>query len=330
MLRISLDTYGREIPCAYRGESYVIRDNGAVCRQHRPNMRRRPRDGQWTFGTPCSHAGYMKISSEAVHRIVATGFHGNAPSKSHVVDHVDTNRRNNRPNNLRWVTRLENILLNPITSRRIIDSYGSIEAFLANPTTPIRGPLEPNFEWMRIVSMDEAQSSLERMLLWAGRDKHGPGEVLGNWVQHRGSLKTKPLLAQEEEPLTKPSLTEGAAQRQWRVPTEFPCCPRPCVHLGLRAYAAALSAGVIFSRNQFGEVLVMENGWTPDGSGLLVMSRMPETAQKHWALAEVTLEDSIFVHANLGSFFGEDGARKSFTLAQGLEWTGGETFDDLC
>jgi hypothetical protein len=101
-------------------------------------------------------------------------------------------------------------------------------------------------------------------------------------------------------------------------------------HLGLRAYATVLSAGDVFSRNQFGEVLVIEKGWTPDGSGLLIISRMPETAQKHWALAEVTLEDSIFVHANLGSFFGEDGARKSFTLAQGLEWTGGETFDDLC
>ena len=330
MQRISLDQYGREVPCIYRGESYAVRDNGAICRQQRPNMRRRLRDGQWTFGTPCNHAGYMKISTESVHRIIATAFHGDAPSKSHVVDHIDTNRRNNRPENLRWVTRLENILLNPITSRRIVDAYGSIEAFLADPTKPSRGPLESNFEWMRTVSPDEARSSLERMLVWARRDERDLGETLGTWVQRRGLIKEEMQLAQEKESGTKPSLTDGAAQRKWQVPTEFPRCPKPGSQSDLQTYAAALSTGDVFSRNQFGDVLVLAKGWTPDGSGLLIMSQMPESTQKHWALAQVTREDGVFVHDNCGSFFMEDGAQKYFTLAQGLEWTGGETFDDYC
>jgi hypothetical protein len=272
----------------------------------------------------------MKISTEAVHRIVATGFHGCAPSKSHVVDHIDTNRRNNRPENLRWVTRLENILLNPITSRRITDAYGSIEAFLADPTKPSNGPLESNFEWMRTVSQDEAQSSLERMLVWARREERASGETLGSWVQRRGSLNEEMRLGTEKAAGTKPSLTEGAAQRKWQVPTEFPCCPEPGSQSDLKTYATALSPGDVFSRNQFGDVLVLAKGWTPDSSGLLIMSQMPERAQKHWALAQVTLEDGVFVHANRGSFFTEDGAQKYFTLAQGLEWTGGETFDDYC
>lgn len=330
MQRISLDQYGREVPCIYREENYAVRDNGAICRQQRPNMRRRPHDGRWTFGTPCNHAGYMKISTEAVHRIVATGFHGCAPSKSHVVDHIDTNRRNNRPENLRWVTRLENILLNPITSRRITDAYGSIEAFLADPTKPSNGPLESNFEWMRTVSSDEAQSSLERMLAWARREEQDPNESLGSWVQRRGSLNAEMQMARENASGTKPSLTEGAAQRKWQVPTEFPRCPGPGSQSDLQTYAAHLSPGEVFSRNQYGDVLVEAKGWTPDGSGLLVMSQMPKGAQKPWALAQVTLEDAVFVHANCGSFFTEDGAQKYFTLAQGLEWTGGETFDDYC
>ena len=50
---------------------------------------------------------------------MATAFHGEPPTKEHVVDHIDTNKQNNRPENLRWVTRLENILLNPITAKRI-------------------------------------------------------------------------------------------------------------------------------------------------------------------------------------------------------------------
>lgn len=330
MQQISPDQFGREVPCAYRGENYIVRDNGAICRQQRPNLRRRLRDGQWTFGTPCQHSGYMKISAEAIHRIVATGFHGDAPSKSHVVDHIDTNRRNNRPENLRWVTRLENILLNPITSRRITDAYGSIEAFLADPSKPGCGPLEPNFEWMRAVSPNEAKSSLERMMAWARRDERGAAETLGSWVQRRGTIKEQPQLVLEKEPLTKPSLTERASQRKWQVPTEFPRCPGHGAQHGLQAYAADLSPGEVFSRNQYGEVLVVAKGWTPEGSGLLILSQMPEGSVKPWALAQITLEDGIFVHANCGSFFEKEGGQKYFTLAQGLEWTGGETFDDYC
>ena len=56
----------------------------------------------------------------------------------YVVDHIDTNRRNNRAENLRWVTRLDNILLNPITCARIVQAFGSLEAFFENPKMCIR------------------------------------------------------------------------------------------------------------------------------------------------------------------------------------------------
>lgn len=330
MRRISPDQFGRQVPCTYRGERYVVRDNGAVCRQQRPNMRQRPQDEKWTFGKPCMTSGYMKVSNHAVHRVVATGFLGEPPSQTHVVDHIDTNRMNNRPENLRWVTRLENILLNPITSRRIIDAYGSIEAFLDNPSKPGRSTLEPNFDWMKTVSSQEAKSSLERMLAWARRDELGSTETLGKWVQRRGLSKERLPVTIEAEPLTKPSLTAGAAQRKWRVPTEFPLCPHPVARDALQAYARALSIGAVFCRNDYGDVLVEGVGWTPDGSGLIVLSLMPPNSLKPWALAQITWEDSIFVHANCGSFFEEEGAQKNFLLAQGREWTGGETIDDFC
>jgi len=51
---------------------------------------------------------------------------------------------------------------------------------------------------------------------------------------------------------------------------------------------------------------------------------------KPWALARVVYKDVVYMHYNEGSFFKEDGATKYFTLAQGLEWTGGEVFDDYC
>lgn len=45
-----------------------------------------------------------------VHVIVCTAFHGPKPSKLHEVGHEDDDRSNNHPNNLRWITRSENMI----------------------------------------------------------------------------------------------------------------------------------------------------------------------------------------------------------------------------
>ena len=44
----------------------------------------------------------------------------------------------------------------------------------------------------------------------------------------------------------------------------------------------------------------------------------------------MSLKTTSFVHVNRGSFFEEQGAYKYWTLAQGLKWSGGDTFDDFC
>ncbi len=52
-------------------------------------------------------------------------------------------------------------------------------------------------------------------------------------------------------------------------------------------------------------------------------------AIKPWSLAQITYESEYYIHKNLGSFFEKEGAKKQFAIAQGLEWEGGDTFDDL-
>ena len=107
--------------CIYKEEHYSVRDNGAVMRHLRDGKKPRRDDGVWTFGVKNPQNGYMMLGQHRVHIIVATAFLGARDSKVYVVDHIDTNRCNNRVENLRWFTRLENALNNEITRNKIID-----------------------------------------------------------------------------------------------------------------------------------------------------------------------------------------------------------------
>lgn len=180
--------FKKESVCVYKDERYSVRDNGAVLRHPFENKRPRPTDNKWTFGKLNTKTGYLEIASVRIHRIVATAFHSEPQAKEHVVDHIDTNKQNNRPENLRWVTRLENILLNPITAKRIELVCGSVEAFLADPSKFRDKFQEPNFEWMCTVGIQEAQESKERLLAWAESDKPLQGGTLGNWIFNRNNI----------------------------------------------------------------------------------------------------------------------------------------------
>lgn len=187
MPTITLDEDFVEVmECDYKGEHYSVRDNGAIMRHS--NGRKRPNDGQWTFGRKDPESGYMRFRNEAVHRIVATAFHGEAPSPQHVVDHIDTNHCNNRPTNLRWLTKLENILLNDITRAKVIHICGSIEAFLANPNLLFGHESEdPNFTWMRAVTHEEAANTLANIekLQHKTPSNSGTQKGMGNWVYNQ-------------------------------------------------------------------------------------------------------------------------------------------------
>ncbi len=214
-----IDIFEIEKTCEYRGEVYRVRDNGAVYRLRKPEKRKRPLDEIWTFGKSVKH-GYLSLSSQTVHRIVATAFLGKQPSKSYIVDHIDTNKKNNRPENLRWITRLENILLNPISLQRIIFKYGSIDNFLENPSKPKDGQLEQNFSWMRTVTKEESENTKKNLIKWAKKGKIPTGGQLGEWIFSSIGHQTESEI--EETPITIPPI---AIQKDWKTPSEFPNCP---------------------------------------------------------------------------------------------------------
>ena len=125
------------------------------------------------------------------------------------------------------------------------------------------------------------------------------------------------------------SLTPNAAQKNWKTPSEFPFCPQNITDNLVTNYAQNLKRGEIFSRNQYSNSIIEDFASSKDKNTLWIMCKSgDDNAIKPWSLAQVTYENEMFVHENLGSFFKKDGAEKQFTLAQGLEWTGGDTFDD--
>jgi len=324
---VDLNGFKQEFVCVYKDERYSVRDNGAVLRYPLDGKKPRPTDNKWTFGKLNSKTGYLEIASVRIHRIIATAFHGEPPSKEHVVDHIDTNKQNNRPDNLRWVTRLENILLNPITARRIELVCGSVEAFLADPSKFRDKFQEPNYEWMCTVNIQEAQASKERLLAWAKSDQSLQGGTLGEWIYNRNL----PKVQVEEVPELTNSLTQNAKQKNWKIPTEFPCCPKEIGRNPIISYFANLKTENIFSQNLYSKSIIENFAISKDEKVLWIMCRnSDDSAMKPFSLAEITYENDVFIHNSLGSFFKQDGAEKQFTIAQGLEWTGGQTFDDLC
>jgi hypothetical protein len=323
----AINDFNQEVDAIYKAELYTVRDNGSVLRHPFLVKRLRPSDNQWTFGKPNAKTGYMEIASVRVHRIIATAFMGVPPTEEHVVDHIDTNKLNNRPENLRWVTRLENILLNPITANRIAKVCGSVEAFLSDPSKFRDKFPEPNYQWMCTVSVADAQTSLQRMLAWAKSDKAPSGGTLGQWIYNRN------LPDQAVEPVQEDiiilSNTANAVQRNWNVPSEFPCCPQKYAGGAIVAYAEELKVGLVFCRNNIYSSLVSKHALSKDCTAIYVVSHS-EGGIKPWALAKITFEDDMFVHSSSGSFFRQDGVEKYYCLAQGLEWFGGDTFDDNC
>ena len=320
-----IDIFEREVTCKYRGETYQVRDNGAILRKSREGKRKRPKDDIWTFGNVVRSSGYLRFVSEAVHRIVATAFHGEPSTSRNIVDHIDTNRQNNRPENLRWVNRLENLILNPITLSRILYNYGSIDNFFANPSKPRSGELNQDFSWMRTVSKEEAENTKENLLLMGRKGTIGREGALGEWIYSR--IYVKEPERSSEDALFE-SLTRNAVQKKWKTPSEFPLCPVNTKGTALVEYCQKLIPEAVFARDKYKHSKVVSAEISEVSGELFVMCNYHPSQVKDWSLAKVYINDNLFVHESLGTYFRLDGAQKEFTIALGLEWEGGETFDD--
>lgn len=175
-----INDYNEIRDCIYKDEHYSVRDNGAVMRHLRVGKKARKDDEVWTFGNKDPRTGYMMLGKHRVHIIVATAFYGERDTATFVVDHKDTNRCNNRIENLHWLTKLENILNNEITRNKIIRICGSIEAFIENPQLLQKSNMpDTSFEWMRAVTAEEAKIAYENIKKYWEEQARNPHPISG-------------------------------------------------------------------------------------------------------------------------------------------------------
>lgn len=305
----------------------------------------------------------MLLAGVRIHRIVCTAFYGPPSQPNMVVDHIDTNRCNNRPDNLRWVTRLENALDNPVTRKKIEYYCGSVEAFLKNPVLLRDTVLPPNLSWMRTVSKEEADACRKRMDEWATTKSVSISKTVSTAQKPGDWLFTENIFSDEEineaklwssgmpiypfkswreqvdeteketrrlhlEALAlKDSLTPGAKQLNWITPTAFPLCPVNGERT-LSSYLKYLTPGARFTENRYGTgSLVEEAGYNAVEDVLYVLGRLIDNANP-LALCRISFKGGEFIHENIRSYESEIGGHKYFTLAMGQKWTGGDCIDD--
>lgn len=326
MTDVNIDEYNEEKECVYDDERYSVRDNGAILRHARPNNRARAADNKWTFGKTNSSNAYLHIGDVRIHRIVATAFHGEPNDPKMVVDHIDSNCRNNRPENLRWLTRLENSLLNPVTRKKIEYLCGSIDAFLANPSVLNEMKLEPNIAWMRTVSTEEAQNCKSRMAIWA--DTQGPTSE--RRTPRSGGFSSrayKPLQKWEAglagEPGLDFALSPWCGQYMWGAPSYFPCSPKDGGSHSIDSYFSNLKIGDAFSfsepnfEHRCPRLTIVQFQKTNDESSFIVLCQRESI--KPYAIAGVSMnEKGFFIHFGLGSFADIKSAEAAFTDRQKL------------
>lgn len=304
-----IDVYKEEKQCCYRGEEYLVRDNGAVLRKPKPDLKKRKWDNVWTFGTINKGTNYLTIVSAPIHRIVATAFLGDPPTEDYVVDHIDTNRHNNRPNNLRWVTRFENLVNNPISRKKIEKITGvSIFDFLKNPNQYLDAFKGSDFHWMRAVSEEEACNCLENLQKLLKKDENIVEEKrdvidnkvgLGEWIYGNNETSWDDIIID--------SLTPYAKQKNWLTPTIFNCCPDCISDNPIDSYYANLSEGIVFSQNQYGYTEVLK--YAMCDVGIIVEVSDHTESVKGYYLRKITFENDSYIHENLGSYFTEEGGR---------------------
>jgi hypothetical protein len=220
--------------------------------------------------------------------------------------------------------------LNPATRKKIEYLCGSIEAFCKDPSILHGMNLEPNYKWMRTVTVEEGQNCLTRMELWANSEsKKLEGKPIKGNREPFESRVFQPVKKWEADLAGEPGLdfakNPWCAQYLWGKDTYFPLCPKYLRDDTLLHYQQALKSGLKFAYKddpEFPDFIVVKSDLSPSRSMVVVMC---ERSDGCWAIAGIEQNEKRFcIHFYYGSYLNKNEAEKAFVskLKSDEPWEG--------
>lgn len=299
MFTVDINDFEIEKECFYQGERYCVRNNGSVLRFPKNNCKPRRLDNKWTFGKVGNH-GYLYFSNKGIHRIVATAFHGENLSKDYVVDHIDTNKQNNRPENLRWITKEENLLNNPNTISKLeyITGY-SIEELQENNWEKLHkySSDKQDTSWMRPTTKEEANNFHKRQNIWRN-SSNIENEIKENKIG-MGEWVFNSVYEEDDDNILfnyYPSLNRNAVQT-YKTETEFLCCPPKNTDNPIENYFCNLKKEKIFSKNKYYTASIIKSDINSKQKSIIVQCKSINNENKQsYSLFEIIFKNGYYIH----------------------------------
>ncbi len=314
--------------CEFKGRHYLVRDNGAILRVPKPGVPSTKWDNIWTFGVKDKTSGYMFMAGNIrAHQVVCTAFHGPEPQPKMVVDHIDTNRCNNRPENLRWLTRLENALNNDATRKKIIYLCGSIEAFLENPTIIRTKALPPDVDWMRTVTKEQAEACKKNIDEWVARDNQYASSSrtkgsIGEWIYSNSRTDEINIASKLLDQIDHLDPLDPERSIKWYHAAQILSPMWPCAivnsfeemlflqapyyriepEYALKQYAENLEVGQVFMANQGYITRVERVVFHNEVGAITVLVNRPAGQRFSYYVFSIWEYNGMLYHKKLGSF----------------------------
>lgn len=114
------------------------------------------------------------------------------------------------------------------------------------------------------------------------------------------------------------AFTKSCIQSGWSAKYYFPCCPQEIEKHSLEAYFKRLKIGAVFAFNDDSPNLIIVEVVNKKSSLLVMCERESLICERlgfhPWVIVEITFENALFVHSNLGSYFEKEEVEENFAL----------------
>lgn len=121
------------------------------------------------------------------------------------------------------------------------------------------------------------------------------------------------------------ALTRKCFQIGWGAKYYFPCCPDGIGKISLDVYFENIKPGSIFAyHDDSPKLIIVDYARVMGTSSILILCEREgvlceRECYQPWLLAEIKMDNGVFIHSKLGAYFEKDDAHEEFCIKLGLE-----------